>query len=539
MATTSYVWQSSGGFLVNSPSNSNDRTVAVAGLDKHGFIAAWAPGTNRYLLERAFDRDGNPGPGQYQVNTTSDGDQFDVSIAGQRTGGSLMTFTDTADNGDIRGRLFQADGTPIGFDFDIAPGGNLDFDSDAAALADGRYIVSWTRTFDVYDHDVRAQIVSADGSLSGPALFVDSASDVATSRTTVAGLAGGGFVVGWQQGPLADQANAVAFVRYDGDGNRLDAEPVIIDDIGTVKQELQVVALQDGGFAFAYEDDGVAAGQVDIRLRIYNADGTPRTGYVLVNTETAGNQDDPTITLLGNGYIVVGWTDGDTLNYQAFDPAGQRVGTIQNFVSLVIEAELAGMSGGLMAAVRESLLSDQGDSTSIRASIEELTRLVVGDDANDTLNGDGLVDHLVGGGGKDKLSGAGGKDTLEGGSGDDVLRSGLDRDQLIGGSGADRFAYNAIAQSRAGVGSDAIKDFEDGVDRIDVEGVDAKAATPATDQAFKFIVGSFTAEGQVRAVQDGKDTLIQFNTTGANGADMEIVLKNFDAGDISGADFVL
>ena len=40
-------------------------------------------------------------------------------------------------------------------------------------------------------------------------------------------------------------------------------------------------------------------------------------------------------------------------------------------------------------------------------------------------------------------------------------------------------------------------------------------------------------------VQDGDDTRIQFNTTGPNGADMEIVLKNFDAGDLSGVDFVL
>jgi hypothetical protein len=90
-----------------------------------------------------------------------------------------------------------------------------------------------------------------------------------------------------------------------------------------------------------------------------------------------------------------------------------------------------------------------------------------------------------------------------------------------------------------GAGADIIKDFQDGVDRIDVSDIDAKAATPSTDQAFKFIVGSFTAEGQIRVVQDGTDTLVQFNTTGNNGADMEIVLSHVDAGDISGADFIL
>ena len=45
--------------------------------------------------------------------------------------------------------------------------------------------------------------------------------------------------------------------------------------------------------------------------------------------------------------------------------------------------------------------------------------------------------------------------------------------------------------------------------------------------------------GSSLAVQEGDDTLLQFNTTGTGVADMEIVLKNFDAGDVSGADFVL
>ena len=41
------------------------------------------------------------------------------------------------------------------------------------------------------------------------------------------------------------------------------------------------------------------------------------------------------------------------------------------------------------------------------------------------------------------------------------------------------------------------------------------------------------------ALRADADTLVQFNTTGNNGADMEIVLSHVDAGDISGADFIL
>jgi serralysin len=232
----------------------------------------------------------------------------------------------------------------------------------------------------------------------------------------------------------------------------------------------------------------------------------------------------------------VGWTDAGELRYQAFDADGNRIGAIAGGVGSVNEAELAGLSGGLLANIRESTFQEPDGTNSVRGSIDELVRTTTGTAANETLSGDVLADHMEGNGGRDRLNGFGGKDTIEGGAGDDLLRGGLDRDQLIGGGGADSFVFQDVRHSRVGAG-DFVKDFQDGTDHIDVSAIDAKAGV-AGDQAFHFISGGFNAEGQVRAVQDGADTLLQFNTTGASGAEMEIVLKNSDFGDISAADFV-
>ena len=543
MATTTYDWHVvKSGFFVNADAFGDESNAAIGATGRHGFFAAWEPGTTAFAKCRAFDRSGEPlSLFDSQVNTTTDNEQYDVSIAGQSNGYALMTFTDLSGDrlGDIRGRLFAPSGDPIGDDFAIATGDASEYSADAAALAGGGYVVTWTRDFGEGDFDVRAQMVNANGTLRGGLITVDQASSLRTDYPTVAGLAGGGFVVGWQQGTIEGVTDTVVFVRYNANGVRLDATPIIIDDVGTYKQDLQVVGLQDGGFAFAYVDDGYATPDLEISLKIFDADGTIRTGAILANgTETDGDQLSPTITTLGNGFIVVGWTDGEELMYQAFDPDGNRVGDIDGFSSFVIEAELAGLTGGQMVNVRSSTFEDD-DGDSIRGSIEELTRTVTGDGSNEDMTGDGLADHLLGLGGKDKLSGSNGKDTLEGGDGADVLRGGIDKDLLIGGAGADRYVYNALVQSRPGPGADIIKGFEDGLDKIDVSAIDARAASPATNQAFNFIVGSFTAEGQVRVVQDGDDTMVQFNTTGPTGADMDIVLKNFDAGDLSGADFVL
>jgi Ca2+-binding RTX toxin-like protein len=53
-------------------------------------------------------------------------------------------------------------------------------------------------------------------------------------------------------------------------------------------------------------------------------------------------------------------------------------------------------------------------------------------------------------------------DTIFGGAGNDILVGLGGNDTLWGGTGNDLFAYNAV-----GFGNDTIRDFQDGLDRID------------------------------------------------------------------------
>ncbi|NJM29719.1 MAG: calcium-binding protein [Rhizobiales bacterium] len=185
------------------------------------------------------------------------------------------------------------------------------------------------------------------------------------------------------------------------------------------------------------------------------------------------------------------------------------------------------------------------------ANIENL----IGSNAADTLRGNNGINTINGAFGNDVIQGRDGADTLRGASGedrllgetgDDVLVGGTERDLLTGGLGSDRFDYNALSESTPGAQRDLITDFTVNpaaglsfVDRIDAETIDAKAGLGG-DQAFSFIgSGVFTAEGQIRALQSGTFTVVQFNTSGTGGAEMEIVLANFVAANLSAADFVL
>jgi Ca2+-binding RTX toxin-like protein len=162
------------------------------------------------------------------------------------------------------------------------------------------------------------------------------------------------------------------------------------------------------------------------------------------------------------------------------------------------------------------------------------------DTAGDNFTGAGFNDRLDGYGGDDVLSGLGGNDTIMGGNGDDEISGGALLDFLYGNAGADDFNYTAVSDSGPTSGArDRIFDFVAGIDDIDVSAIDASAAGGGNNAFTVFLgAGAFTAEGQIRAFQSGANTVIEFNTTGASGAEMQIQLNNFTAANLTFGDFI-
>jgi hypothetical protein len=160
--------------------------------------------------------------------------------------------------------------------------------------------------------------------------------------------------------------------------------------------------------------------------------------------------------------------------------------------------------------------------------------------AADNFTGAGFNDRLDGYGGADTLSGLGGNDTLMGGDGDDEIAGGALLDFLHGNAGADDFNYADVSDSGASSGArDRIYDFAAGVDDLDVSAIDADTSTGGDDAFTQFLgAGAFTAAGQVRWFQSGANTVIEFNTTGASGAEMQIQLQGFTAINLTAGDFI-
>jgi Ca2+-binding RTX toxin-like protein len=127
--------------------------------------------------------------------------------------------------------------------------------------------------------------------------------------------------------------------------------------------------------------------------------------------------------------------------------------------------------------------------------------LIIGTPDPEPIFGTAITDIIVG---------LAGNDHLFGGDGDDFFAGGPGADGLTGGPGSDVFIFSIAAEAHG----DWIGDFDEREDFIYLVDIDANSSI-AGDQAFTWNgTAPFTAEGQLRYVQQSGNTFIQGNTGG-------------------------
>ena len=220
----------------------------------------------------------------------------------------------------------------------------------------------------------------------------------------------------------------------------------------------------------------------------------------------------------------------DTANYQ-FSPTGVKVSLLNGY----------GKGGDAEGDQLFDIENLTGSNAADRLTGDDNDNVLDGLSGSDLLFGMGGNDVLTGGSGNDTLNGGDGHDYLLGGSfddvliggdGDDVLNGGTGRDVLFGGTGADIFEYLDLADSGVvPANRDAIRDFEFGVDLIDLE---AWGATSYSSTGFTNTAGEVTSS----QFSGGTRTHIEFDADGDGVADAAIVIMNAGL-NLSADDFIL
>ena len=318
-------------FRVNSQTGGDQFASDVATLSNGGFVVVWddrsgtlGDGSSDSIKAQLYAPSGAPVGREFLVNTRTIGAQSQPSVAALPDGRIIVTWTGVDDGSQtsIQAQIFDNHGFRIGTEFGV----NTQLSSsqtmpDVAALADGGFIITWS---DAFDTNVKARRFDALGNglaefqVNGAAAGLEDSSRVAVQTNAAP-------VIAWEDESGAHDNSADGIVAHDYISKfNLD---FLVNTSTTGPQRVpDVAALAGGGFVVCWQDENSTSG--DIKARIFK-NGIGGTEF-LVNTTTTGMQVDPAITATADGGFVIAWHDHSAgitdanVKAQAFDATAQR-----------------------------------------------------------------------------------------------------------------------------------------------------------------------------------------------------------------------
>jgi hypothetical protein len=179
--------------------------------------------------------------------------------------------------------------------------------SNVTALADGGWVVTWQAGQPGNESEIFQQCFSADGSARGQEQKVNTYTPFNQYYPSVTALTDGGWLVTWRSYNQDGSFAGVYQQRYRADGTAQGTEQRVDTTTAGVQDEPSVTSLTDGGWLVTWQSSDPDGSNFDIYQQRYNADGTTRGGEERVNTTTAGIQELPNVTRLGDGGWLVTW----------------------------------------------------------------------------------------------------------------------------------------------------------------------------------------------------------------------------------------
>lgn len=484
------------------------------------------------LWLRAYDADGIATSGPVKVNNFKDQDDFNPRAELLDNGDVIVIWDheNLFDPDEIYGRVFRADGTPRGSQFQITDDSksangafNLtNTNLSVAGLDRDRFVVTFNRA-DVVDGELEQQLIgrifNANGSPAGAEFVIDANAGDEFEHTSVAALPAGGFVVTWDVWTVTNTSNHFRDVYaqvFNDFGQPIGPQITVPQNLIDTQDWPSVVGLSGGRFVIAYQSAAIDNDNDGIAARIFDVPNGNFSGMDLFGTHASetltGDFGRDLILGRGGQDVLSGKGGRDTLE------GGNGADALEGGSG---DDVLEGGNG------RDRLRGDQGGDV-----------LKGGSDA-DTLTGGAGKDALRGNGGGDVVKGGNGKDTLWGGGARDTLDGGIGIDALFGGGGADRFVFASHKETGKTANTrDVIHDFKRSQDDlIDLRQIDARSG--GGNQAFDFIGqdGFSNTKGELRIRDTGLDIVVQGDRNGDGAADFSILVRGI--GNLGADEFLL
>ncbi len=306
---------------VNTTTAHNQTDPAVA-IDADGdYVVVWTSdnqdGGGKGIFAQRYDETGTKVGAEFQVNTTTAGDQVRSAVAMDATGNFVVAWASNNQDGDKYGvyaQRFNSAGMAQGSEFlvNVTTTGQQD-QPQIAMDSDGDFVVVWKSDSGGTGNDIYARRYSSTGTAQGSEFRVNTSVTDTQDQPTVAMDADGDFVVAWKTNSKTDGSGKGVFAqRYDSAGVAQGGE-FQINMTSTGDQDKPTAAMNSAGdFVIAWKSgqnqDGDKGGIFGQR---FNAAGVAQGTEFQVNTTTNDNQDRPTIGIDESGNFTVAWASNN------------------------------------------------------------------------------------------------------------------------------------------------------------------------------------------------------------------------------------
>lgn len=308
-------------FRVNTTVAGVQTAAAVAMDDAGNFTVVWSSdgqdGAGWGVYGQRYSAAGVAQGPEFRVNVTTAGNQYQPSIAADADGDFVVTWTSANVDSDglgIAARRYNAAGAAQGGEIAVNDYVNGDqLYSRVAADDAGNFVVVWQSDFlPTSSIGIFAQRFNASGSAVGSRFVVN---------TTITGLqlmpaigmnALGEFVVAWTDNSLDGSGYGVFAQRYTPGAAQVGGEFLVNTTTAGDQQQPSVAVDDTGAFVIAWESAAQDASGWGAFAREYSSAGASIGAEFRLNTTTAGDQQDPSVAMVGGGDYVAVWSGNGT-----------------------------------------------------------------------------------------------------------------------------------------------------------------------------------------------------------------------------------
>ena len=353
-------------FRVNESAAGDQENPQVRMLSEGGAIFVWQGGAqgDQDIFARIIGADGVFPGGEFQVNSTTTGNQTEPRLSLLQDGNLVVVWTSEGQDGSMKGvygQRLSAAGVKLGGEFPVNVATQFNQRSaTVAGLADGDFVVAWVGEQQRYVNsvDLFARRYQADGTPRTGEVLVNNNTNIC-ANPVIASAANGDFVIAWSSLAVESRRDNwdVLLAAYNGEGAPY-GNPIRVNEFTPGPQFAPAVAIEGSTVLVTWTSDYQDASREGVFGRFVSAQGVAAGPEFRVNTLELNRQIYPTVAADGAGRFLTAWATyvGGNASFEilaqryaggvtAPRPAPPLLSALDSYSLMASWPELAGFGG--------------------------------------------------------------------------------------------------------------------------------------------------------------------------------------------------